>query len=222
MIVYGKNSLPGEKMKKAQKNKPNSGQFSPDFMITIRTLYESGQFESAQKLHNHLKTVFKHQRIPTLAYLKRKITIEGWNKHASDAEIAEKKAKSIEEMFESFGMSLEERIKRNVHGITAVDVLRNELFSLIKTANEKINASEEVTDETAKSIQQTIALFPSLLSGLKLSLDYLKNTQTLCGDNAPEKRMQLENKRRIDNEYDQMTDDELKKELERLQKNRTR
>ena len=221
MIVYGKNSLPGEKMKKAQKSKPNSGQFTPDFWVTIRTLYESGQFESSQKLHNHLKTVFKRQKIPTLAYLKRKITLEGWNKHASDAEIAEKKAKSIEEIFESYGMPLEERIKRNVHGITAVDVVKNEIFTLIKTAQEKINSSTDVSD-AEKTISKTMELFPSLLSGLRLSLDYLKNTQSLCGDNAPEKRMQLENKRRIDNEYDQMTDDELEKELERLQKNRTR
>lgn len=195
--------------------------YSPEFWISIRTLYESGQFPSYETLRAHLTKMMSGQRIPSLQAIKQRSAKEGWNKHISDAEIAEKKAQSITELFESYGMPLQERVRRNVVGIKCIDDINTEIHTLLQTIRKK---TEELTGDTdmdalKTTFSEVVEKLPSLAQHLKVSLDYLKNSQALCGDNAPEKRQIMGDKKStILDKFASLTDDELDKVEQRFRR----
>lgn len=193
-------------------------QYPPELWITIQSLYESGQFASLDLVYTHLKGMQPDIKLPSIQYTRSRAAKEGWNKHISDAEIAEKKAQSIGEMFEEYGMDLKERIRRNVMGITSIDKTISEINSLLNTVKTKIE-EQEITEEVCNALETVMEGVPRLAQGLKIQLEYLKNSHALCGDNAPEKKHLMGDglKKAVKDDSD-LTSEELNKELERLLK----
>jgi len=190
--------------------------FSPDVWITIQALYESGQFATLENVYDHLKRIDPGIRLPAISYTRKKAGKEGWNKHVSDAEIQEKKTQSIAELFAEMGMPIEERIRRNVMGITSIDTTIHEINSLLNTAKKKLE-DDGVTEDVCSALSSVMDGFPRMAQGLKIALEYLKNSHALCGDNAPEKKHLMGDalKKPARDESD-MTPEELQKELDRL------
>lgn len=203
------------------KKKPHKPlHYSPDVWITIQTLLESGQFSTLENVYKHLKKIHPGITLPAISTARKRAGKEGWNKHASDAEIQEKKTQSITELFAEYGMPLEERIRRNVMGITKIDETVGEIAGLLKTAKKKVE-EEGITEEVAASIKTVIDGFPRMTQGLKIMLEYLKNSHALCGDNAPEKKHLMGDAlKKPARDIDDLTPEEMNKEVERLLRNR--
>jgi hypothetical protein len=207
--------------KKQKKPVKSRKQFPPEMWVTIRQLYESGRFASLNEVYAHLKKQFDGARLPSLQWIRIRAAEEGWNKRSSDAEIAEKKAKSIGEVFEHYGMGLDERIRRNVIGIKCVDDIRNEIFDILADLRKRLGvmSDDEIVSKKDDLFNGVIEKLPSLTNSLRVSLEYLKNSQALCGDNAPEKRHIIGSKAdTILDKFSSMTDDELDKVEERLKR----
>jgi len=188
--------------------------YSPEIWITIRALYESGRFGSLTELHQHCTKIML-ERCPSFDMLKRKSASQGWDKTAQNEKIEEKTKQNYLEMFSELGLTERKMAEVMVNGVLCAE----------KTQANIMKQFEEKGPALLTDPLQMAMMFDSvkmLFSDMRTAHKYLETCLRLSGANPSEKKtVTLKDPgdvlTKITRNYDEWSDDEINKEIDRLQ-----
>lgn len=197
------------------KKKHKCKNYPPELWITIQTLFESGRFASLTDLHKHYTSFLPENQQPSLDSLKRKAAAQHWDKTKQADVIEEKKSKNFAEMFSELGLSERKMAEVMVTGVLCAEKSRDTIIEQFRT-----NGPEILTDPVQlKTMMDNIN---TMFSDMRTAHKYLETCLRLSGANPAEKKtVTLKDPddviKKVTRNYEDMSDEELDKELTRLQ-----
>jgi hypothetical protein len=201
-----------EKSVKKTKTPPNH--YPVEVWATIRALYESGQFHSLKELHQHCTKLFKP--CPTLQSMKVRCSNDGWDKAGQKEAIEEQKAKNFKEYFAELGLDDRRTAQVIVDGVLCAEKMRDKIIEVFKQSGPEIFSDPD-------SMINMSSLISSLFQNMNTAHRYLETKLKLSGDSPTEKKrvvLKDESGPVMVRKLDDMTDEELDTQLERIRKSR--
>lgn len=206
----------------AKKKKKGHPFYSPEVWATIRALYESGKFKSRDELHKHCTKILP--AVPSVSAIAHFIAENGVSKKTLAGVIENKKRERYVDLFSRLGADDEECAKLVVKGMHAADDIRKEIQVIIDRMASKME-DEGATAEMLQGLEEVVTKLQPYFSNMAVALKYAQERFKLCGD------YQAVKIKKIDDDggsggssgkgEEELTIDEINKEIERMEKART-
>lgn len=183
----------------------------PALRFQIKSMYESGMYNSVEEVHADCKKLFLD--CPTLWAIKRLVMEEKWDKFKMKKVMEEVRQTNYKELFAAEGMGDEETVREVVSGIKLADTTINAISTRITKAMQD-NKGEFVP--SAETLDYLKGLTKELFDNFKIKERFLEQRHKLC--EAGSYGRQKITITPAAEDPNTMTPDEAKRELERIAK----
>lgn len=205
----------GPKPVKTWQKKPTRKEFSPQVWHTIKIIFESGYYASLDALHHACTEMINP--CPSVRQIRSQAFDEMWDRGRLDEIIEEKKARNATEILAEMGMDKAKRLEYLVKGIRASD----SIIGLIEELKGKFDGKNLKISDRTEYMAAFKALEETNFKGLRVMIESLKFAAELTGEKAPIKIKPSGPSGPRDPQQksvENLTDDELKIEFDRMKK----
>lgn len=179
--------------------------YSPETWATIEGLYESSRFSSIEKLHQHCTKIFK--RCPSKDSIKKRFAKRQPDKRKSEDQFKEAERKKYSEIFAELGVGRVETARIIHQGIMSGPLLMEKALKLMEKDG-------PLSEDLLNQIKE-------MYTGWGTTWRFIRERNKLTGDYSPE-RVKVSGKVKTSSPLDDMSEEELRAELDRMEKNRER